>query len=72
MGSALLAFTLILITAPIVGPGLNGMFWFFTYHFTIWPIMVILPFFAVLGIGIPVVTCRTMQRYSVVERLRVE
>lgn len=72
LGSALLAFTLILITAPIVGPGLNGMFWFFTYHFTIWPIMVILPFFAVLGIGIPVVTCRTMQRYSVVERLRVE
>lgn len=72
LGSALLAFTLILITAPIVGPGLNGMFWFFTYHFTIWPIMVILPLFAVLGIGIPVVTCRTMQRYSVVERLRVE
>lgn len=72
LGSAMLAFVLILATAPIVGPGLNGMLWFFTYHFTIWPIMAILPLFAVLGIAIPMVTCRITQRYSVVERLRVE
>ena len=72
LGSALLALVLVLVTAPIVGPGLNGMFWFFTYHFTLWPIAVVLPLFAVLGIGIPVVTCRITQRYSVVERLRVE
>lgn len=72
LGSALLALVLILATAPIVGPGLNGMLWFFTYHFTIWPIMAILPLFAVLGIVIPMVTCRITQRYSVVERLRVE
>ena len=72
LSSALLALVLVLVTAPIVGPGLNGMFWFFTYHFTLWPIAVVLPLFAVLGIGIPVVTCRITQRYSVVERLRVE
>lgn len=72
LGSALLALVLVLVTAPIVGPGLNGMFWFFTYHFTLWPIAVVLPLFAALGIGIPVVTCRITQRYSVVERLRVE
>ena len=72
LGSALLALALILVTAPVVGPGLNGMFWFFTYHFTIWPIAVVLPLFALLGIAIPVATCRATQRYSVVERLRVE
>lgn len=72
LSSALLALVLVLVTAPIVGPGLNGMFWFFTYRFTLWPIAVVLPLFAVLGIGIPVVTCRITQRYSVVERLRVE
>ncbi|HIZ41348.1 MAG TPA: ABC transporter permease [Candidatus Gemmiger excrementigallinarum] len=72
LGSALLALVLVLVTTPIVGPGLNGMFWFFAYHFTLWPIAVVLPLFAVLGIGIPVVTCRITQRYSVVERLRVE
>lgn len=72
LGSALLALALILVTAPVVGPGLNGMFWFFTYHFTIWPIAVVLPLFALLGITIPVATCRATQRYSVVERLRVE
>lgn len=72
LGSALLALAMILVTAPVVGPGLNGMFWFFTYHFTIWPIAVVLPLFALLGIAIPVATCRATQRYSVVERLRVE
>lgn len=72
LGSALLALALILITAPVVGPGLNGLLWFFTYHFTIWPVGVILPLFALLGIMIPVMTCRATQRYSVVERLRVE
>lgn len=72
LGSALLALALILITAPVVGPRLNGLLWFFTYHFTIWPVGVILPLFALLGIMIPVMTCRATQRYSVVERLRVE
>lgn len=72
LGSALLALALILITAPVVGLGLNGLLWFFTYHFTIWPVGVILPLFALLGIMIPVMTCRATQRYSVVERLRVE
>ena len=72
VGSTLLAFALILITAPFVGPALNRMIWFFTYHFTVWPIMVVLPLFAILGIAIPVMTCRATQRYSMVERLRVE
>lgn len=72
LGSALLALALVLVTAPVVGPGLNGMFWFFTYRFTVWPILAVLPLFALLGIVIPVAACRITQRYSVVERLRVE
>lgn len=59
-------------TAPFVGPGLNGFIWFFTYHFTIWPIAVVLPLFGALGVLIPVLSCRTAQRCSVVERLRQE
>ena len=35
-------------------------------------IAVVLPLFALLGIGIPVLSSRAAQRYSVVERLRQE
>ncbi len=50
VGAALLALVLIVVTAPFVGPALNGLIWFFTYHFTIWPIAVVLPLFGALGI----------------------
>lgn len=72
VGSTLLALVLVCVTAPFVGNGLNNMIWFFTYHFTLWPVAVILPLFALLGVAIPVATCQMTQRYSVVERLRVE
>lgn len=72
VGSTLLALIVVCATAPFVGNGLNNMIWFFTYHFTLWPIAVILPLFALLGVAIPVATCQMTQRYSVVERLRVE
>ena len=72
VGAALLAFALIVVTAPFVGPALNRLIWFFTYHFTVWPIAVVLPLFGALGILIPVLSCRAAQRYSVVERLRQE
>ena len=72
VGAALLALALIVVTAPFVGPALNGLIWFFTYHFTIWPIAVVLPLFGVLGILIPVLSCRAAQRHSVVELLRQE
>lgn len=72
LGAALLALVLIVVTAPFVGPALNGLIWFFTYHFTIWPIAVVLPLFGALGVLIPVLSCRAAQRFSVVERLRQE
>lgn len=72
LGAALLALILVVVTAPFAGPGLNGLLWFFTYHFTIWPIALVLPLFGAMGILIPVLSCRAAQRYSVVERLRQE
>ena len=72
VGAALLALALIVLTAPFVGPALNGLIWFFTYRFTVWPIAVVLPLFGALGVLIPVLSCRAAQRYSVVERLRQE
>ena len=72
VGAALLALALVVVTAPILGPGLSRLLWFFTYRFTVWPIAAVLPLFGALGILIPVLSCRAAQRYSVVERLRQE
>ena len=72
LGSAFFALAIILVTAPFVADGLNGLIWFFTYRFTIWPVAAVLPVFAILGIVIPIVICRNAQRYPVVERLRAE
>ena len=72
LGAAMLALVLVLVTAPLLGSTLNRLFWFFTYHFTICPVLVVLPLFALLGIAIPVVTCWVAQHDSVVERLRIE
>ncbi|HJB21713.1 MAG TPA: ABC transporter permease [Candidatus Fournierella merdavium] len=72
LGAALLALALVCASAPFTGPGLNRLLWFFTYRFTLWPVAVVLPLFAVLGAAIPVAACRATQRRSVVERLRLE
>ena len=72
VGAALLALALVMVTAPFVGPALDGLIWFFTYRFTLWPIAVVLPLFGVLGVLIPLLSCRAAQRCSVVERLRQE
>ena len=71
-GAAALALALILASAPFLGATLNRMIWFFTYRFTLWPVGVVLPLFAVLGVGIPTLTSRAAQRIPVVERLRQE
>ena len=72
LGAAFFALVIVFITTPFLGPVMNHLIWFFTYRFTVWPFAVILPVFVVLGIAIPIVTCRAAERYSVVERLRQE
>lgn len=72
LGAAALALVLIVAAAPFLDSAFSSLLWFLTYRFTIWPIAVVLPVFAVLGIAIPVLSSRIAQRYSVVERLRQE
>lgn len=72
LGAAALALVLILLTAPLFGNALSDLFWFFTYRLTLWPIAIITPIFALLGIVIPVLNCRAAQHHPIVERLRTE
>ena len=72
LGAAGLSLLLTLATAPLISGTLEKLMWFLSYHFRLWLIFAILPFFALLGIVIPVLSYRSFCRYSPVERLRQE
>lgn len=48
------------------------LFWFATYRFIIWPMLIILPFMAVIGVLVPYITIKAADKESVVEMLREE
>lgn len=70
LGSALAALLLSLILNPLIGDLLEHMFWFFSANFTIVPVLLAIPVFALLGYLIPSVMYGQAARQSVVERLR--
>ena len=70
IGSILVTVAFTILTAPFAVNLLGSMFWFFTYQFTISPVLIIAPLFALLGIMIPYLSYQFMVKKSVVERLR--
>ncbi len=70
LGSVIISLTLTILTAPLTDKALSAAFWFFSYHFTFWPLAALAPFAAALGVLIPVLSCRAGVGKSVVERLR--
>ncbi len=69
MLSAALALVLSAGLGPLVG-SLCSAFWFFTYQFTILPVLAVIPLFLILGILIPLLMYRSVNRRTIVERLR--
>ena len=72
LGAAGLALILTLALGPVAFRAVEGLFWFFTYRLNLTPFLFILPLFALLGAGIPVLTGHAMAKRTVVERLRME
>ena len=70
LGAAGIALVLSVLLNPLAGSLLETMFWFFSAHFTIIPVLLMLPIFALLGYGIPAILYRQAAKQSVVERLR--
>ena len=63
---------LALVLGPVAFRAVEGLFWFFTYRLDLTVFLLIVPLFALLGAGIPVLTVRAAERHTVVERLREE
>lgn len=70
LGAVAVALILSVLIGPLSGNMMENMFWFFTYHFTILPVLCMVPVFAILGWLIPTLLYRKTEKESVVERLR--
>ena len=70
LSSALSAFVLSFVINPLVGNLLENLFWFFSARFTILPVLLAMPIFALLGWLIPCMMYDNAAKCSVVEQLR--
>lgn len=71
LGACLLSLMLILGMTPLLSGTLEEVFWFYSYQFILWPVGAAVPVFALLGMGIPLISYRQMIRQTLIERLRV-
>ena len=70
LGAALSALLLSVIFSPLIAELLESIFWFFSYKFTVLPIIITVPLFAVLGVFLPLITYSFAAKRSLIERLR--
>ena len=70
LGSGLVSGLLSAAVNPLAGRLLENAYWFYTYRYTITPVLAMLPVFIVLGCAIPAVMYRQTVKKSIVERLR--
>ena len=70
LGAAVIALGLDILLSPVMANVFESMFWFFSYHFTAVPILIVIPVFTLLGIAMPLITYRFAAGKSVVDRLR--
>lgn len=68
--SIVITLILTIIMGPLASSVLEGMFWFFSYHLTVTPILLVAPVFLVIGAIIPLLSYHYVAKRSVVERLR--
>lgn len=71
VGAGAVSTVLSVAAMPLIGTLLENMFWFYSRSFRIWPIAVMLPIFALLGIMVPGILYKRFEKQSVVENLQV-
>jgi putative ABC transport system permease protein len=59
-----------LATGPLLKNVFGSIFWFYTYRFTLLPILVVTPIFILMGIFLPLISYHFTAKQTIVERLR--
>ena len=70
LGSSVAALILSVLLNPLIGKMLESMFWFFSANFTILPVLLVIPIFALFGWLIPSILYGQATKQSTVDRLR--
>ena len=70
VATLLISLVLIVILEPLIGDMLEGMFWFFEYHFQMRALWVTAPVFLALGALLPLAVYQSIAKLTIVERLR--
>lgn len=70
LGAVGLSLLLTLALSPLLASALEKLFWFFSYTFTLTPVLVLTPVFLLLGCLVPLAVYRFAARATLVERLR--
>ncbi len=69
-GAVLLSLVLSIAAEPLAGHVMENMWWFFSFKFTLMPMVIIVPAFLVLGVVLPLIIYHFAAKKSIVERLR--
>lgn len=70
MGAGALSVLLAAVLSVGVLKGMIGGMWFCTYQFTVIPLLVVLPILLLIGVGLPYMIIKVVEKQSIVERLR--
>lgn len=70
LGAIVLSFILSAALEPLAGHLMEGMWWFFSFRFTLLPMVFIVPVFILLGVALPLAVHHFTSKKSIVERLR--
>ena len=57
-----LYYTFLVFGLALAQNTITGIFWFFTYRFTVTPILLLAPVFALLGVVVPLVVYRSVNQ----------
>ena len=66
-----ITFLLSVSVQPVLLNVLSEVIWFFSGEMTILPLLVLLPVYALIGAGVPLLLYKSISKTSIVERLRV-
>lgn len=70
VGSGLVALLLSLLFVPAVNGLGDSMFWFYSAHFSITPVVLMIPVMTLLGLLVPLLSYKALSKASIVERIR--
>jgi putative ABC transport system permease protein len=70
LGTCVLSLIFSIVFSLLLVKMLCSLLWFCSYHFILWPVLVVLPILLVLGVIIPLISYAMTDKHSIVEKLR--